>query len=325
MQRLPVNGFLATLVSTITILSLASPGEIVADAAGDAKREAPKKAPKDARKRPDDPDLARIRVFVDDLKKPRNTRKEQGLVVSTAFIPDLLAFEVGRRYVDARDAGLGEREAIDRVIDEMKKRKGKDLAKRSGLRIRLENHDYDLAGAEREHVRIFTYQGKFPGGGVRFVGLSRRSTESRKVGRPLRGSLLEKPRNFRSAKVRVKKFWKLRKRGARPRRIDPSDPDSRFKDPILSDPIAVRLIEKKPVEFTLKVSKPAADKYTRFELRIKGLKKFEGPFRGDLIDLNAERRWDPIKPLVLPVELPPAGREVPDALLLLTRRIERQL
>lgn len=277
--------------------------------------------PAPGEKRKDDPALARMRTFVSDLQKVRNRQSEQGLGLAATLIPDLFAFEVGRRYLKARDEGLDEVDAEDRVISELKDC-GK-LDKRSGLRLTISNAGHELPGGA---VRIFTLQGKFPGEALRLLGLSKRSTEERKIGRPLPALLMEKPSNLRRARVRIKKFWKLRKRGSPPRGDpDPADPQSRFKDPILSDPFPVLLVEEKPVELTLVVSKATAAKYEHFELVVAEFKKYEGPFRKNLIDLNGGRTWKSIRSILVPVDLPPEGHEVPEDLEILAKRIRRKL
>ena len=51
-----------------------------------------------------------------------------------------------------------------------------------------------------------------------------------------------------------------------------------------------------------------------FQLEIAGLRKFEGPFVDDLIDLNRGRKWDPIESIRTRVDLPPEGTDIPKVL-----------
>ena len=82
---------------------------------------------------------------------------------------------------------------------------------------------------------------------------------------------------------------------------------------------------QKPVELILVVSKSTAQKYEGYELQVGQFKRYEGPFRKDYIDLNEGRRWKAIRPILLRIDLPPEGHEVPEDLEFLSRRILRKL
>lgn len=290
----------ATLLPLFLALSAAAP----------PLQPAPAEEEKKSAAGPAERDLALIEVFVKDLEKPRNVHTESGLKFSATLIPDALAYRVGREYVAARQAGKSHEEAFREVVKQAKDWKG--LSGQAEVRLVLENSGYQLAGGER---RIFTVQEKLPG-----KALSLR-TDARKNVSVL---LVAAPRNLRSAQVRVKKFWKVSEEGGpRVKVKDPDDDSPPGWEPKLSRPMSALLIEKEPVEMDLLFPPRSLEKVKFLELAVAGLKKYEGPFKKDWIDLNAGRKWEAIPPVALKVELPPEGAKVPAPLQELVNYFKR--
>ena len=89
---------------------------------------------------------------------------------------------------------------------------------------------------------------------------------------------------------------------------------------MLSKPMAALLIEEKPVEAEL-IFKTKIAGTPLPTLSLANLKKYEGPFDGDQLDLNGGRRWDPVEPLEIELRLPASGLEPPRALLQLVDEV----
>lgn len=255
----------------------------------------------------DERNVALIRVFVKDHEKPRNVYSESGLKIGATILPDPFAYRAGKLYLAERDAGRSHADAIEKAAEKLKQAKQTiDLA---GLRLLIENPEYKVSD---KHRRIYTIQEKIPGKVLTLLA-GGKSVELR---------LADKPANLREANVRIKKFWKL-KDGRRKRlRIGDPDPDPipvgpkppNF-EPILSKPMSAFVIEKDAVEVHAFFAPKALESAKTFEFRLAAVKKFEGPFEDDLVDLNDGRRWDPIEPITLKLDLPPGGTDVPQPLL----------
>jgi hypothetical protein len=245
--------------------------------------------------------LASLETFVKEIDTPRNSYSEGGLTVKASIAPSALAYRAAKEYLAARRPG---RSHDDALADLQKMAAGwKPLKGRFLLRLTLENPKYEVG---EKSVRIFTFDEKLPGRVLQLTPAGKR---------PVTLSALGAPAQLRYGEVRIKKFWKLAK-GPRKRVIepDPDDPVPAGFEPKLSEPMAVWILEKRPASAEFTFSAKGLEKTAAFDLRLSELKKYEGPFKKNQIDLNAHRRWEPIAPLGLKVELPPEGTTLPEAI-----------
>ncbi len=259
---------------------------------------------------PAERELALMEVFVKDLEKARNVHAESGLKFSATIIPDALAYRVGKEYVAARRTGNSHEEAFQEVVKQAKDWKG--LGGQAEIRLVLENSGHRI---ERGQVRIFTVQEKLPGKALALRTEARKSVSIR---------LAAAPKNFRQAQVRIKKFWKVTEEGGpRVKVKDPDDDSPPGWEPKLSKPMSVLLLEKEPVEMDLLFAPRSLEKVKFLELTVAGIKKYEGPFKKDRIDLNDGRKWEAIPLVDMKIELPPEGVKVPEALQELVNYFKR--
>ena len=70
--------------------------------------------------------------------------------------------------------------------------------------------------------------------------------------------------------------------------------------------------------------KPKALKsLSKLELRLTGVKRYDGPFKKNRIDLNDRRTWNPIRAITIDLDLPPEGKEIPKPLAALVSDVQR--
>jgi hypothetical protein len=247
--------------------------------------------------------LERIALYLEEVEKPRNVYSEGGLKLSAAVVPDSLARRLCAMYLAERKRGRnhdGAAAALAGEVGGLKKLRGRPLVK-----LVIENPGHELPGRTR---RIYTAGEKLPGRAITLA--------AGKKTLPL--AFAEKPENLREASVRIKKFYKV---GGQRRIPDPDNPQG-F-EPLLSKPMKVLVLEKDPATLELLAGKLDVGAAGPLDLRLAGLKKYEGPFAGDEIDLNGGRRWEEITPLSFRLELPPEGVRLPEAVENLVRELDR--
>jgi hypothetical protein len=260
--------------------------------------------------RADDPaegEAARLTSYIRELEKPRASQEGDGLRVSAALVPDVLAFEVGRRYLAARGEGKAHEASLEAAASGIKRIEGvsslRQLDGKAGLFVTLEN----LGHGGGSNTQVFTIQETIPGGVVRLLGFAAQDGAERKgPGKriPLKG--LGKPEKLRPASLRISKFYKRSEK-------DPRNRESDF-EPIISKPTRALVLEEGPARLPFLFSPEALRQQQGFDLEVRGLKRYRGPFEKDLLDLNQRRVWEPIRPLRVQLPLPPEGLDRPPEL-----------
>lgn len=295
-----VSSRLALLLPLLLTVVLAGSGRLLGargehgEHAGDAVE---KKAKKLEELTPDERRLKRLELFIKTAETAMASYSEKGLRVKAAVVPDALAYRLTRRYLEERRAGKDDVDAISALASGA--RTWRHLAGRPLVHVVLANDEFELGKSSR---RIFTVAETLPGRAL--VLLSRKRVV------PL--VLAEKPANLRTTKVRVRKFWKVKKgRGRRGRRGRRVPGDTSGYEPILSRPIGVHILEKKPAEIDLLPRRKLKGSLAGLTLRIDRFKRYEGPFKSDEIDLNEGRRWDALPAITLRLAPPPEGGSLP--------------
>lgn len=251
-----------------------------------------------------------VEVFVRDHQKSRDATVESGLAIGATWIPDRRALEVASGYQEARGEGLGHEEAIEKTAARLVK---SGLTRPvSAVRIELRNTKH--SGDVLADTTIFTLAGKLPGKSLRV--LLHEKPRSRR-GKPLPVQIDGRPENIRIASLRIQKFYRLSKTGR---------PGTNRREPVLSKPFSVGVVEGKPARFELRFTPPERlPEKARLRLYLGGIKTYTGPFRRDILDLNEGRKYEEISPVFLGLRSPPAGREPPPALRRLVEQVQARI
>lgn len=304
---------LAIYTSLLVLSFLCLSGNLTAEVVkkgGDAAKKAPadKKVP--AAARPDAEDLARIeriRLRLADWEKSAGLFSLHGLDLKGFLAPDAVAYKAATTYLRLRGSKLSHKQAIARVASSLPRWKRYDG---QGLfLLRIANPGYAQG---KQKNRVFT-QSK----GLGHETLMIRDARNRR----LKGKLAGLPSNLRMATLRVKKFWqtgdgvtRLIRPGSREELL--RNPGSIGRKAKLSKPFKAWVLESGPAELEVLVRKSqiAGSKSRIFRVSFEGWKRYEGPWAGDILDLNESRSWQDAARLVLEIRLPPGGLAVSPAL-----------
>lgn len=249
-----------------------------------------------------DEPLSRIRIFVTDVERRRARHVEKGLEMSAFLVPDMLAYRVGKLYVESRMAGRDHLQAIRQASASLEH--PERLEERAGVVVRLGNADPGAGDSQR----VFTIEERFPDEVLRLVA----GSEERKLApRSIPVRLGNRPENLRLASLRIKKFYRLGKR----RRVN-------RREAVVSRPFRALVLEKKPVAADLVFPRRWLHGLDSFELQVDGIKVYVGPFAGGQLDLNQGRTWESVGRQRLRLDLPPEGLEVPRELQEVVRLVE---
>ena len=263
-----------------------------------------KKARRLQRSNSDNQRIALLKLFLKDLENPRNVFSDNGLKVKAALIPDALSHRICQGYLKARENQLSHEDAVAKLAVDYEK--AKRIEGRPLVKLILENPGYTRGKHDR---RLFTVRDKIPG----------KVLTLRQRGRTIPLTLAGKPSGLSSTEVRVKKYWVSARRGDV--RESDAPPGRKAK---LSKPMPIFLLERGPAELRLLVKKPKALKsLSKLELRLTGVKRYDGPFKKNRIDLNDRRTWNPIRAITIDLDLPPGGKEIPKPLAALVSDVHR--
>jgi hypothetical protein len=236
-------------------------------------------------------DVGRLQTYVAQFDRPRNTYTSGSLTVAATIVPDVDAYFVGKSYLEFRRKGMAHGASVQKVAKVLKKKKQK-LTDRAGLRVVLSGPG------------IHTFHAALPQKTIRLTGRKKGSSSKGNKGfKPVPIKLAADPNHMRVARVRVKKFFKLKEGGTR--------------EPILSKPKTVRVLEAHKGEIHLSFPNKVLRKNKAFRLELRGsvIKHYNGNFAQDMIDLNRRQyKWEPIESIQMVLDLPPEGTEVPRAL-----------
>ena len=238
------------------------------------------------------------KVYVRDLEKLRNATQESDLEIKSTLVPNLLAFELAKEILKFKKVDTSRELFLLQIVSALKKKKLKQPL--SAVRVQLSNlkHTKDIL----QDQTVFTLQGKLPGS---LIGVKEYAKGKSKKGKSLKTIFSFPPKDLRIAKIRIKKFYKLSKNKVT---------GTNRREPIISKPKTVSLIEGKPVVAEIRFSTTKLTKGARYTLSLKGIKKYTGPFVQDIFDLNEDRKWKEISPVQLRLSLPPSGTKVPKQL-----------
>ncbi len=249
------------------------------------------------------------KVYVRDLEKLRDATQESDLEIKSTLVPNLLAFELAKEILKFKKADTSRELFLLQIVSVLKKKKLKQPL--SAVRVQLSNlkHTKDIL----KDQTVFTLQGKLPGS---LIGVKEYAKGKSKKGKSLKTIFSYAPKDLRVAKIRIKKFYKLSKNKVT---------GTNRREPIISKPKTVSLIEGKPVFAEIRFSTSKLTKGARYTLNLKGIKKYTGPFAQDIFDLNEGRRWKEISPFQLRLSLPPSGTKVPRQLQQILAEVLPQL
>jgi hypothetical protein len=258
------------------------------------------KKPADAR------DAARLRALslrLKDWKESAAAATRRGLGLRGVLIPDAVSFKIASTYLALRGQGHDHSRAVAQLAKTLPRW---DRYEKNGLLVlELHNEKFELTKTDR---RVFTFSldRSFVRQGLQLLSAR---------GRRLPVKLAGKPSNLRQEQLVVKKFWVTRDgltRRVRPRDDPARDPGSIGRDSYLKKAGEALILEKGPSQLEILVSREHLER-TRsrvFRLRLHNWKRYEGPFEKNVLDLNENRRWDPLSDVSLVVELPPAGMAI---------------
>ena len=170
---------------------------------------------------------------------------------------------------------------------------------RAALLLTLENPGYEVSDEER---RIFTTTEKLPGRALVLRG---------RGGRRIPLTFAGKPVALRPALVRIKKLWKVRRRGGVRKRPPPNPSDPPGFESVFSKPTRVVALEKGTAQCELLFPASKLRSTQIVEMTLRGFKKYEGPLPKNRLDLQAGCAWTEISPIIVIVSLPPEGTTVP--------------
>ena len=253
----------------------------------------------------DEVDAARLRGVafrLADWEAAANFTTEQGLRLRATFVPDALAYKVAKSYLELRRHGDAHADALDQLARSFPR--WKRYQAQASIVLGIVNRKFRVSGRDR---RIYTLQKSPDKGGVAVtVGKKKR----------LKTALAGKPVGLRLTDLRIKKFWTTKDGATRrsPSKGDPArtDPGAVGRVAKIGKPFASFVLEDKPVEIELLVSRALIKKrgYDEFRLDLNHWKRYEGPFAKDLLDLNEKRPWEPLRGVHVQVSTPPLGLTV---------------
>lgn len=285
---------------------LKKPPEVKKAAAG-------KKAPAAAEKAAEDKArIEKIRLRLADWEKSAGVLSLHGLDIKGFLAPDAIAYKAATTYLRLRKSEIAHEEAIRRLSSSLprwKRYEGQGL-----FLLRIANPLYKQGDKQN---RVFT-QAK----GLGHETLQIRDARNRR----LKGKLAGLPANLRLATLRVKKFWqtgdgitRLVRPGTRDQLL--RNPGSIGRKAKLSKPFKAWVLESGPAELEVLVrqSQIVGSKSRTFRVSLANWKRYEGPWAGDILDLNESRPWQNLVNLTLEIRLPPGGLAVSDALQALVK------
>jgi hypothetical protein len=246
-----------------------------------------------------------LAVHLADLEGAAIQTSGGGLKLTAILVPDALAYQVAKEYLKRRELGEDHQAALKGaapLLTSSRQREGM-----AAVLLKIENQTPRPGGLSVSNLarrRVYTLEKPFAGDAVTLL----------QKGKPVPVRLAEPPRNLRSAQIRVKKFWTTDNARGRQGFYDPDDAASVGRKPLLSKPSAALLIEEKPVEAELLWKAKLNGSAALPRLVLSGLKRFEGPFENDQLDLNGGRQWEPVEPLEVSFRPPPGGLEPSRAL-----------
>ena len=258
-----------------------------------------------------------VSIYVRDVESTRVETIDAGVKLSARFAPDAQVWHVASQYVALRKKGSSHDAAVAAVAVDGEALRKRDAASAVLLHLeKLEKRPRDLVVDDVGKRIVYTLEKALaPGKGQKAEGAVALTAAD---GKGLTAWQITPAENLRETKIRVKKFWKTADGKGRKGAYDPGDPDSVGRVPVLSKPFAALVLEEKPaaaeVLFKLRGKKPPT-------LELRDLKRYEGPFTEDQIDLNQGRRWETLKPLRIELREPPGGLEVPQAVRDLVREV----
>jgi hypothetical protein len=241
-------------------------------------------------------------VHVADLEGAASTMSGGGLKLSAAFVPDALAYRAAKEYLRIVEGGLDHASAVRELAGKLAAWKREDGVPMVLLRVENQEPRGSGSGSTR---RIYTIQKDFTGEAVSIAPAG---------GKPISMRLAAPPKNLRAAQVRVKRFWTTAPGYGRKGAADPDDPLSIGRKPKLSKPFSALLIEEKPVEAELLLKWKPAKGAPLPRIALSCVKRYEGPFEDDLLDLNGGRLWEAIASIEADLRPPPGGFETPQVL-----------
>jgi hypothetical protein len=262
-------------------------------------------------------DAARLRGIVFTLRDWADSAtktSKSGLEVVGALIPDAAAYRIARRYIEARKAGGGHEAAVDEVAKNA--REDKELHGRALVRIELSNPGFELP---RERRRLFTVEKSLDRESIIVL-----TPKDRRI--PVK--LAEYPKGMRVTELRIQKFWTTSDGSTRrpPKRGDPDakDPRALGRESLRSKPFKAGLIEDKPAAIELLVApKPIVD-LDSLSIVLEKWKRYEGPFKDDVLDLNDNRPWDEIPDFRFELHWPVGHIEVRPQLRVLVEEVAKK-
>ena len=249
----------------------------------------------------EDPAVRRLALRLADWEKAEGRMTVDGLTARAFIAPDALAYRIASTYVRLRRGGMMHGPAITRLRASLPRWKRYDG--RSLLRVSLHNSKFEIGKKDR---RVYTQTRNLTRDAIVV-----RAGKKTRLGTKLGGS----PANLRVASLRVKKFWttadgftrRFTPRRERGRLV--RDPASIGRKAVLSRPVKALVLEDKPAEVELLLTRKHLEKRgrTAVGLELHGWKTYEGPWKGDVIDLNERREWKELGTFALKVPLPPGG------------------
>mgnify|MGYP001306179482 CR=1 FL=1 len=251
--------------------------------------------------------IEQVKLRLADWEKSGGVLSRHGLDLAGFLAPDALAYKAASSYLRFRASLLTHKQAIDKValsLPRWKRYEGQSL-----FLLKIANPLYKQG---KQRSRIYT-QSKGLGSETLII----RDAKKRR----LKGKLAGLPANLRLANLRLKKFWQTG--DGITRLVCPGSRDGLLRNPgsigrkaKLSKPFKAWVLEKGPAELEVLVKRSLVEssKSRLFRLSFESWKIYEGPWEGDLLDLNENRSWKELASLPLEIRLPPGGLSVSPAL-----------
>ena len=257
--------------------------------------QAPEAAPNPPRAVDDEERLAALRFQIEDWRSGALETRHHSLTLETTVLPDAVAFHVVSEYLAHRKTGKDHDAAVALVAEKLPR--WKRFEKRALVRLVLTNDRHELS--RKNHRRVFTLEKN-----LEKTGIALRSGKKR-----LPTKLAGKPSALRLTKLRKKKFWTTRDGATGRGGAKDKDAGSVGRVPLLSKPFAALVLEKDPATIDLIVRPRDLERSRgrKLHLSLERWKRYEGPFKDDVLDLNDHRPWDELEELTAPIRLP-AGR-----------------
>lgn len=264
-------------------------------------------SPDDARR------LDGIRLRLRDWSKSTARISHEGLRLEGSLLPDALVYKTATTYLALREGGLDHAAAIAHLARSLPR--WKRYTGRALVLVGMKNEKFEL-GKKNRRVYTFERNKKLDRDGIWLL-------DARK--RRLPFQLAGKPAGIRVTKLRVKKFWRTRDGLTRRPRQSGEDPPGIGRGEFISKPFHSAVIEDTPVEIELLLNQKLLGKKgsRSCTVQLRHWKRYEGPFDGDILDLNEKRPWKAINELQIVVQLPASGRRVSRQLRELLEEVQR--